>query len=65
MNQFTGNLYVDHSRADMERRMKILELAGGNIEHAKELYSWVLVGDPVVNCVVRGNGIQDLAELRK
>jgi hypothetical protein len=36
-----GEVRVDHSRADAERRFKLLEMAKGSLEYAKELEAWV------------------------
>lgn len=35
---------IDHSRSDMERRMRLLEMAKGDLARALELEQWVATG---------------------
>jgi len=40
-----NHLVADHSREDAARRMRLLEMAGGDLRKAAEMEQWVLVGD--------------------
>ena len=39
-----GGLPFDRSRAEADRRMRLLEMAGGDLEKAREMEVWVLTG---------------------
>ena len=39
-----GGLPFDRSRAEADRRMRLLEMAGGDLEKAREMEAWVLTG---------------------
>lgn len=42
-----SDIVIDYSRADAERRMKLLEMAGGDLKRAMELEQWVQSGTSV------------------
>lgn len=39
------NIQIDHSRADAERRMRLLEMAKGDLQKARQLEGWVQMGE--------------------
>lgn len=41
-----GGLTWDRSHAEADRRMRLLEMAGGDLEKAREMELWVLTGAP-------------------
>lgn len=38
------DLRIDHTRAEADRRMRLLEMAGGDLEKAREMELWVISG---------------------
>jgi hypothetical protein len=59
-----GEVRVDHSRAEADRRFKLLEMAKGDLGRAIELESWVQSGlRPGVTPVVIGGRVVGTAEI--
>lgn len=51
-----SDLRIDYSRAEADRRMRLLEMANGNLLEAKRLEQWVLMGDVPPNPVIALSG---------
>lgn len=59
-----SDIQIDRSRADADRRMRLLEMAKGDLEQARRLERWVQGGDfgpltakPLTMDTYRGIGI--------